>query len=43
MSNPRTAVALLANVAAGLAAGILLHYLLYRFAIPAKPFIYVSF
>lgn len=28
---------------AGIASGIAFHYFLYRFGIPSKPFIYVSF
>ena len=27
----------------GLAIGVLLHYLLYRFSLPVQPFIYVAF
>ena len=27
----------------GLAIGLLLHYLLYRFSLPVQPFIYVAF
>ena len=33
----------LISILCGLALGIFLHYLLYRFAIPGKPFIYVAF
>ena len=32
-----------ANLLVGIALGVLVHYLLYRFSIPSKPFIYVSF
>jgi hypothetical protein len=31
------------SVAAGLVIGIFFHYLLYRYALPSKPFIYVAF
>ncbi len=31
------------NLAFGIIIGILLHYLLYRYSIPAKAFIYVAF
>jgi hypothetical protein len=31
------------SLVAGLAVAFLLHYLLYRFALPSKPFIYVAF
>lgn len=34
---------LIFSVIVGLLTGILFHYLLYRFAIPGKPFIYVAF
>jgi hypothetical protein len=31
------------SVLLGLALAVLLHYLLYRFGLPSKPFIYVAF
>lgn len=31
------------NIFLGILIGILLHYFLYRFSIPAKAFIYISF
>jgi hypothetical protein len=31
------------NILIGILMGILLHYFLYRFSIPAKSFIYVAF
>lgn len=31
------------NIVLGILVGILIHYLLYRFSIPAKAFIYVAF
>lgn len=31
------------NLALGIVFGILIHYFLYRYSIPAKAFIYVSF
>jgi len=31
------------SLAVGILIGILLHYFLYRYSIPVKPFIYVSF
>jgi hypothetical protein len=33
----------LAALVVGLAIGIFLHYLAYRYSLPSKPFIYVSF
>ena len=36
-------VRLLGRFLLGLAIGVLLHYLLYRFALPVQPFIYVAF
>jgi hypothetical protein len=35
--------ATLYSLAAGIAVGIVLHYLLYRIFLPVEPFIYVSF
>lgn len=34
---------LLGRFLLGLAIGVLLHYLLYRFSLPVQPFIYVAF
>jgi xanthosine utilization system XapX-like protein len=31
------------SILAGILLGVLFHYLLYRFSLPAKPFIYVAF
>jgi xanthosine utilization system XapX-like protein len=31
------------SIVAGILLGVLFHYLLYRFSLPAKPFIYVAF
>jgi len=31
------------SIVVGLLLGVLFHYLLYRFSLPAKPFIYVAF
>lgn len=31
------------NILLGILFGIMLHYLLFRFSLPVKPFIYVSF
>ena len=31
------------NILLGLVVGIMIHYLLYRYTLPAKAFIYVSF
>ena len=31
------------SIVVGIALGVLFHYLLYRFSLPAKPFIYVAF
>jgi len=31
------------SVLLGIALGVFFHYLLYRFSLPAKPFIYVAF
>lgn len=39
----RTLLPLLWRFAAGLAIGILGHYLLYRLTLPVEPFIYVAF
>ena len=36
-------VRLLGRFLLGLAIGVLLHYLLYRFSLPVQPFIYVAF
>ena len=36
-------VRLLGRFVLGLAIGVLLHYLLYRFFLPTQPFIYVAF
>ena len=32
-----------ASLALGLLVGVLFHYLVYRFSLPSKPFIYVAF
>lgn len=32
-----------ANILLGIIIGVLIHYLLYRYSIPAKSFIYVAF
>ena len=34
---------LLGRFLLGMAIGVLLHYLLYRFSLPVQPFIYVAF
>ena len=31
------------SIVVGILLGVLFHYLLYRFSLPAKPFIYVAF
>jgi xanthosine utilization system XapX-like protein len=33
----------LLSIVVGIVLGVLFHYLLYRFSLPAKPFIYVAF
>lgn len=39
----RPMAARLFSTLTGLALAVLLHYLLYRFGLPSKPFIYVAF
>lgn len=39
----RPVLAAVLSVLTGLAAALVLHYILYRVGLPSKPFIYVSF
>jgi hypothetical protein len=39
----RTLLRVGASLLLGLLVGVLAHYLLYRFSLPSKPFIYVAF
>lgn len=41
--EPRKIVWACASLVLGLAAGVFLHYLIYRLSLPTEPFIYVSF